>query len=210
MINRLVNQKKRNERGAETYGKKEYTHLYNRICFIHSCLATTPFGKEIQNDWNVYNSCLGEAFKRHKRVKADKKYRTLLSESKSKERDKQLSDLRLVYGFSEYALHDFVKAVQSKFKENIGSFEAQKLATRAFQTVEKLHYGKAKKVHFKAFGDDISVENKSNTTGLRYADGHILWGNRPQRKLLNDFIVIFLSATKFFTSKIIQLSITPS
>ena len=27
---------------------------------------------------NVYNSCLGEALKRHKRVKADQMYRTLL------------------------------------------------------------------------------------------------------------------------------------
>ena len=131
---------------------------------------------------NVYNSCLGEALKRHKRVKADKEYRALLREPKSKERNKQLSDIRLIYGFSEYGLHDFVKAVQSKFKENIGSFEAQKLATRAFQAVEKLHFGKAKKVHFKAFGDDISVENKSNTTGLRYADGNILWGDKPTKK----------------------------
>ncbi|MCQ6277597.1 transposase, partial [Bacillus sp. V3B] len=131
---------------------------------------------------NVYNSCLGGTLKRHKRVKADPKYRVLLHEPKSKERDKQLSDIRLAYGFSEYSLHDFVKPVQHKFKEHIGSLEAQKLATRAFQAVEKLHFRKAKKVHFKSFGDDISVENKSNTTGLRYADGCILWGNRPTKK----------------------------
>ena len=131
---------------------------------------------------NVYNSCLGEALKRHKRVKADKEYRTLLRELKSKERDKQLSDIRFAYGFSEYGLHDFVKLVQRKFKENIGSFEAQKLATRAFKAVEKLHFGKAKKVHFKVLGDDISIENKSNTTGLRYADGNILWGDKPTKK----------------------------
>ena len=115
-------------------------------------------------------------------MKADQKYRALLREPKSKERDKQLSDIRLAYGFSEYGLHDFVKPVQRKFKENIGSLEAQKLATRAFQAVETLHFGKAKKVHFKAFDDDISVENKSNTTGLRYADGHILWGDKPTKK----------------------------
>jgi hypothetical protein len=130
----------------------------------------------------VYNSCLGEALKLHKRVKADKEYRTLLREPKSKERDKQLSEIRLTYGFSEYALHDFVKPVQHKFKENIGSFEAQKLATRAFQSVEKLHFGKAKKVQFKAKDTDISVENKSNTTGLRYIDGYILWGDKPTKK----------------------------
>ncbi|WP_066319600.1 hypothetical protein [Bacillus sp. FJAT-29814] len=130
----------------------------------------------------VYNSCLGEALKRHKRVKADQEYRTLLREPKSKERDKQLSKIRLSYGFCEYGLHYFVKPVQHKFKENIGSFEAQKLATRAFQAVEKLHFNKARKVHFKAFDDDISIENKSNHTGLRYANGNILWGDKPTKK----------------------------
>ncbi|MDN3015739.1 transposase [Paenibacillus sp. BSR1-1] len=131
---------------------------------------------------NVYNSCLGEALKRHKRVKADIKYRALLCDPKSKERDKQLSEIRLAYDFTEYGLHNFVKPVQHKFKENIGSFEAQKLATRAFQAVEKLHFGKAKKVHFKVFDDDISVDNKSNATGLRYAEGNILWGDKPTKK----------------------------
>jgi hypothetical protein len=130
----------------------------------------------------VYNSCLGEALKRHKRVKADKEHRALLRDPKSKGRDIQLSEIRLAYGFSEYGLHDFVRNVQHKFKENIGSFEAQKLATRAFQAVEKLHFGKEKKVHFKAYDDDISVENKSNATGLRYADGNILWGEKPTKK----------------------------
>ncbi|ETI68255.1 hypothetical protein [Neobacillus vireti] len=133
----------------------------------------------------VYNSCLGEALKRHKYVKADKKYRTLLKEPKSKERNHSLSNLRLAYSFSEYGLHDFVKAIQHKFKENIGSFEAQKLATRAFEAVEKLHFGKARKVHFKKFDDDISVENKSNNTGLRYVNGNILWGDKPTKKLPN-------------------------
>lgn len=42
----------------------------------------------------LYNSCLGEALKRHKAVKSDKEYRNLLKEPKSKERDSQLSDIR--------------------------------------------------------------------------------------------------------------------
>ncbi|WP_078543108.1 hypothetical protein [Litchfieldia alkalitelluris] len=130
----------------------------------------------------VYNSCLGEALKRHKAVKANKNYRILINEPKSKIRDKQLSELRLTFGFSEYGMHHFVKSVQQKFKENIGSLEAQKIATRAFEAVEKLHFGKAKRVHFKSFRDDISVENKSNSTGLRYVDGNILWGDKPTKK----------------------------
>jgi hypothetical protein len=130
----------------------------------------------------VYNTCLGEALKRHKTVKSDKEHRKLLKEPSSKERDNQLADIRLNDGFSEYGIHSFVKSVQRKFREHIGSFEAQKLATRAFQAVEKLHFGKSKKVHFKNNTDDISVENKSNKTGLRYADGNILWGDKPTKK----------------------------
>ncbi|MFK9093192.1 RNA-guided endonuclease TnpB family protein [Bacillus salipaludis] len=133
----------------------------------------------------VYNSCLGEALKRHKQVKADKEYRRLLKEPQTKERNKRLSEIRLSYGFSEYNLNNFVKAVQHKFKENIGSLEAQKLATRAFQAVEKLHFCKARKVDFKRFDNDIPVENKSNTTGLRYADGKILWGDKPTKNSPN-------------------------
>ena len=106
----------------------------------------------------------------------------MLKNPKSKEREKHLSVIRKAHGFSEYGIHKFVKSIQQKFKEHIGSFEAQKLATRAFQTVEKLHFGKSKKVHFKTFNDDISVENKSNTTGLRYVDGNILWGDKPTKK----------------------------
>lgn len=130
----------------------------------------------------VYNSCLGESLKRHRAVKSNKEYRKLLKEPKSKERNTQLSDIRLKYGFSEYGIHNFVKSIQKKFKEHIGSFEAQKLATRAFQAVEKLHFGKSKKIHFKKITDDISVENKSNKTGLRYADGNIIWGDKPTKK----------------------------
>ncbi len=130
----------------------------------------------------VYNSCLGEALKRHQAIKSDKEYRILLKKPKSKERDRLLSNIRLNYSFSEYGIHSFVKSVQKKFKEHIGSFEAQKLATRAFQAVEKLHFGQSKKVHFKNNTDDISVENKSNKTGLRFAKGNILWGDKPTKK----------------------------
>ncbi|MCC2249006.1 hypothetical protein JUJ52_03415 [Virgibacillus sp. AGTR] len=53
----------------------------------------------------IYNSCLGEALKRHRAVKNDKEYRKLLREPKSGERSKQLSEIRIAYGFSEYSLN---------------------------------------------------------------------------------------------------------
>ena len=162
-------------------------------------------GKKTRIGKSIYNSCLGEALKRLKAVLADKTYRmtvkikqaisTEYHAAKAKKANKRTTEEKEImdefkrlteeihaleqnYGYSEYQLHAFVAPIQSKFSKNIGSLEAQKLATRAFNAVEKVHYHKAIKVNFKRWSDDCSIENKSNTTGLRFIDGYILWGKQ--------------------------------
>lgn len=122
----------------------------------------------------VYNTCLSIALKRSNQLKIYQPYLDLLKENSSKKRNDALKQIRLNFGFSEYQLHEVVVSVRNQLKF-IGSFEAQALATRAFRTVEKLHYGEANKVHFKRKGEMDSIENKSNATGLREKDGVILW-----------------------------------
>ena len=126
---------------------------------------------------SIYNACLNECLKRLKAVKADKEYHTLVKTESSKQRNIRLKEIEHYYGYSEYALHHWVNKIKHHFEGHLGINEVQKLATRAFQTVEKYHYGKAKKVFFKSFKDDMSVENKSNKTGLRLKDLKIIWGN---------------------------------
>lgn len=124
----------------------------------------------------IYNTCLGEALKRLHKVQNDKGYRELMKGPSSRERNKRLREIELMYGYSEYQLHEWAVGPRDHFHSAIGSLEAQKLATRAFQAVEKLHYRKAKRVNFVPAGELISVENKSNTTGLRWKDGRVIWG----------------------------------
>lgn len=126
---------------------------------------------------SIYNACLNECLKRLKAVKADKEYHTLVKTESSKQRNSRLKEIERYYGYSEYDLHSWVNQVKYHFEGHLGINEVQKLATRAFKAVEKFHYGKAKKVYFKSFKDDISVENKSNKTGLRIKDLKIIWGN---------------------------------
>lgn len=125
---------------------------------------------------SIYNACLNEILKRHKALKSDKEYRRLISQPSSNERNTLLKDIRLKYGFSEYQLHSWVNQVKYHFEGHLGINEVQKLASRAFKAVEKLHYGNSKKVFFKSKDDDISVENKNNQTGLRYSKNVIMWG----------------------------------
>lgn len=123
----------------------------------------------------IYNACLGELLKRHKKLQHDKQYRHLIQQPKSKERNSLLNELYRQYGINEYAMHDFVKPMQHHFKKHIDSHTAQKIATRACMAMEKLIFGNAKKVSFKKYNDMDSLEGKTNITGIRFKNKHLLW-----------------------------------
>lgn len=124
----------------------------------------------------IYNACLSEALKRLHKVQNDNGYRELLKEPRSRKRSQRLKEIELTYGYSEYQLHEWAVRPREHFHNAIGSLEAQKLATRAFQAVEKVHYRKSKRVNFVSNGEPVSVENKSNATGLRWKDDRVVWG----------------------------------
>lgn len=122
----------------------------------------------------IYNNCLNECLKRYHKLIHDKKYQELLKEYKTsnnkRELVKQLNDIALSYGYSEYSMHEYVKKPYEYFNEKLGSHECQKLATRAYKAVERLRYHQADKVNFKGKYDSISIEGKSSTSKLHYCD----------------------------------------
>lgn len=160
--------------------------------------------KKLNIGRQIYNACLGEALKRLHKIQNDKAYGMLVKALKalikriaalekqpaSKEQKETLKQLKqqktrlmaecksieLAFGYSEYQLHAWSAECGHHFEGQLGINEIQKLATRAFQAVEKVHYQKAEQVHFKKAGELISVENKSNNTGLRWKNGQVLWG----------------------------------
>lgn len=124
----------------------------------------------------IYNSCLGEALKRLHKVQNDKGYRELLKEPRSRKRSQRLKEIELMYAYSEYQLHAWAASPKHHFDDQLGINEVQKLATRAFRAVEKVHYREAKRVNFVPSGELVSVENKDNKSGLRWKDNQVVWG----------------------------------
>ena len=122
----------------------------------------------------IYNDCLNECLKRYHKLIHDKKYQELLKEYKTSnnknELNKQLNDIALSYGYSEYDMHKYVKKPYEYFNKKLGSQECQKIATRAFKAIEKLRYHQADKVAFKNKYDSFSIEGKSSTSKLHYCD----------------------------------------
>lgn len=115
----------------------------------------------------IYNACLCEILKRHRKMLNSLEYKEINNLDK-KEQSKRYKELDKKYLISKFELNKYMKHMTQKFKKNIGSQMGQELAERAFATYEKLKYGKAKKVYFKSYGDFYSVREKGNITGLRF------------------------------------------
>ena len=135
----------------------------------------------------LYNMALNYSNKRLKAVRADKEYRFLLKEKKklkakkNKERiqaiNEKLKEIEVSYGYSENQAQKFVNKGYKHYDGiNIGSNVVQKIVSRVFRAVEKVKYGKARRVYFKSiYTEEFSVENKKNGNNITYRDGITIW-----------------------------------
>lgn len=128
----------------------------------------------------IYNSLVTVSQKRYKEMIKTRKYRNLMSMlTGNKKSDKpiwkQIDQMRKEYGLTEYSLHADVKEMQKHFKKNIDSFTAQKIATTLWKSYDKLFYGNGKRIYYKKYGDMNSLEGKSDSTGIRLVNEHLIW-----------------------------------
>ena len=127
----------------------------------------------------LYNACLHEAMVRMNLVKNSSAYNKAKKLPKGKVRNSAFKEARSAYRYSEYELHSFATFTSLKSKwiaKNIDSNTQQKLATRAFNTSEKVLLGRAKKVRFKVPSRFRSLEGKTNKQGIRWKDNQLIWG----------------------------------
>lgn len=124
------------------------------------------------------NTAKGEALHRLHILKHDREYQKLQEEyalRKKKDPEADTADLEESYnicmdraGYTEYAMHDYIKQAKYHFHNILGADECQKVATQAFRAVENIRTGNAKKVRFLPKNSDSSVEGKSYKSTLKY------------------------------------------
>jgi hypothetical protein len=134
----------------------------------------------------LYNSLLGEANTRLRRMRNDPDWAAAcaLPRTKKQERAQAFSALRKEHHFSEYELHECAKVARTSWiADHIDSTMGQTLATRAYQAVNRVAVGKAKRIRFRSKGRGIdSVEGKRNDVGMRFVldpnagdGGFLIW-----------------------------------
>ena len=134
-----------------------------------------------------YNAVLSEGQRRLRHMRADPSWQAAcaIPRTHKQERQAAFAALREQYGFSEYALHVYAKQVRvSWIAEHLDAVLAQTLASRAYQALNRVCVGEARRVRFKSRGRGLSsIENKRNDTGLRFVlhqpqegkQGYLIW-----------------------------------
>jgi hypothetical protein len=144
----------------------------------------------------LYNALLAEANKRLKRMRKDPAWQAAraIPRTKQQERAQAFSQVRRKYRFSEYEMHEYAKRARCTWiAEHLDATMAQTLATRAYQAVNRVCLGKAKKVRFRSRGRGLdSVEGKRNDVGMRFVldpnagdGGFLIWNQEVIPALIN-------------------------
>jgi len=135
--------------------------------------------KVLDKGKNIYNLALTECLKRLNRIRADKEYQSLLALRRDLKKakvdtapiDKILRDVVVGrYFLTANDIEKFVKDHANYLSEGFNSQFAQNLGDRAYDTVMKILYGKAKQARFKGKWDNLlcSVNSKSTDTGFLF------------------------------------------
>ncbi len=128
----------------------------------------------------LYNNVLAESRARMELVRKSEAYQAAkkVSRDRKKERSDAFKLAREAYRFNDYDLQSYANRAAKDSKwiaQKIDAQVQQKLATRAFQAVERVLFGKAKDVRFKGKSRFRSVEGKTNKQGIRWKDDRVIW-----------------------------------
>jgi hypothetical protein len=144
----------------------------------------------------LYHALLSEANKRLHQMRRKPAWTEAraIPRTKKQERVQAFSHLRKKHHFSEYELHEYAKGARICWiADHIDSTMAQTLATRAYQAVNRVCVGKARRVRFKSCGRGLdSVEGKRNDVGLRFVldpnagdGGFLAWSEQVIPAIIN-------------------------
>ncbi len=149
----------------------------------------------LESGRQLYNAVLSEGKVRLQLLRDSELYQEAKETPKTdkKRRSIAFQKAREFYRFSDYDLQAFANqtAIASTWiKANIDANTIQKIATRAFKTVERMMFCKAKRVRFKGKGQFSSLEGKTNKQGIRWTGTSVEWLGLKLTAIITEYPVI--------------------
>lgn len=172
----------------------QYHTLFKRFTIaerIYNCLVH-EFKKRYNHMLNSkdYNKIHKKIVNSYKRIDIKK---SIIKTDKYKNQSKQIqkeikqlqndikgfykiqNELYLKYGLDKNSLSRFLTPIKNHYEDNIDIHTSQKILDAMYKSVDKFLYGNGKKIYYKTHGDMLSLESKSNASGITYRNGFIIW-----------------------------------
>ena len=164
--------------------KKELYALYTITLGLHTNKYHIDlYNKKLEFARKMYNILVKQCIKRLSALRQDKQYLKAIKEyskikNSTKKDDKaRVKELKVImnervkfFKLTKTDLESFLDNDKNQYKKQLGSTSRQKVALRVYEGLEKVLYSSGKKLHFKKFGELISIEGKSNKTDIRFKD----------------------------------------
>jgi transposase len=172
------------------------TSFVTEIPLITTSKDLSVLAARLEAGRQLYNSVLSEGLTRLELIRNSKLYQDakLVAKTNKKERSTAFQKARETYRFSDYDLQAFANktAIASVWiKFHLDANTIQKIATRAFKALERMMFGKAKKVRFKQKGQFASLEGKTNKQGIRWTGNGVEWSKLKLKAIItNDPVIL--------------------
>jgi len=142
--------------------------------------------KRMEIGRKLFNACKSMLMKQIRLMRNNADYKDCLLQEKSELRSEKLKEIRESFDVSKTGAERLIKEMgthflskkksrNSKQKVHLDSHTVQKIAEDVWQSCSDYLFGKAKKVHFKKYGQFNSLESKTNKSGIRYVGGMCLF-----------------------------------
>ena len=141
------------------------------------------YNKKLEFARKMYNILVKQCIKRLSALRQDKQYLKAIKEyskiknSTKKDDNARVKELKVImnervkfFKLTKTDLESFLDNDKNQYKKQLGSTSRQKVALRVYEGLEKVLYSSGKKLHFKKFGELLSIEGKSNKTDIRFKD----------------------------------------
>jgi hypothetical protein len=141
----------------------------------YTCSDEAALDKYFELSRRLYNAILGETLKRFNLMRDSKLYNKARKETDKKLKQKIFMDAEIKYGFREYDISNFATKLMINEYSGLGSHIKAKLVKRAFEAVNKLRFGNARRINFVKYGEMYSIEGADNRQAIKYRDGDIIF-----------------------------------
>jgi putative transposase len=127
----------------------------------------------------VYNAVLGEMRRRLDLVRCSRQWQRARKTRNNKTKRSQLfNEAKKQYGFSRIEAIKYARGVvRQAFADRLNINDADCLAKRAFEAVNRVALGRSRSVRFKGANRLRSMESDAPDSGIRFRNGHLLWRN---------------------------------